>query len=123
MAKPPVPNMPDRRPISIVEPKLPLGPSLSPSQADEFERASAGMHRCIDALRLLDQEPDGGDPIRREAILAESKEHTATLGRLTQLLTVKLNVATEAELASMNRAQRRIYEASMRKNKKAKGRS
>ena len=49
------------------------------------------------------------------------EEHTVAFEAICKLMALKLTVATEEELAPMNRAQRRDYEASMRKKKKAKG--
>jgi HAMP domain-containing protein len=126
MAKPTLPKMPDRSPSALVKPALPPSPSLSPSQSDAFNRAHARVERCLDELKRLDQQLDGGDPVRKQALRDELEELTQTLAQITRLMTAKLDVATEAEVASMNRAQRRIFEATLRKNKKkakAKARS
>jgi hypothetical protein len=83
------------------------------------------MQRCHAELQRLDAEPDGGDPTRRAVVQAEMEEHTAAFTSVCRLMALKLNVAAEEELALMNRAQRRDYEASTRKKKppKAKGRA
>ncbi|MBK9369462.1 MAG: hypothetical protein IPO67_03330 [Deltaproteobacteria bacterium] len=123
MTRPTLPKMPNRSPSAILEPSLPPAPTLSPSQTDSFNRAHGRLQRCLDELKLLDQQPGGGDLLRKELLREEVKQLTDTIAQLTRMLTVKLNVATEAELASMNRAQRRTYEATMRKNKKAKAKA
>jgi hypothetical protein len=121
MSKRPLPNLPDRRPKASAGSSLPPGPSLTPSQQEEFDRSSEGMQRCHAELQRLDAEPDGGDPSRRAVVQAEMDEHTVAFEAICKLMALKLTVATEEELAPMNRAQRRDYEASMRKKKKAKG--
>lgn len=121
--RPPHNPIPDRRPQTLTEPKPPLGPTLTAAQSDAFERAHARVQRCMEELRDLDQQPGGGDPQRKLALQEELRQHTDTIAQLTRILTVKLNVALEEELATMNRAQRRVYEATMRKKRKAKAKA
>lgn len=118
MSRRPLPKMPNHSPSAVAAPKQAPHPSLSPSQDAEFGRAAAAVQRCSDALKLLDDAPDGGDPQRRAALQAELDEHTAAFRTICQRLALKFTVATEAEVALMNRAQRRDYEAAMRKKRR-----
>jgi hypothetical protein len=120
MSKRPLPKLPDLSPKAGAAPLFAPLPALSARESSEYERAIVGLTRCTDELKLLDEAPDGGDPSRRVALQAEIDERSVEFRAICKRLALKLTVATEEVEASMNRAQRRDYEAAKRKKKKAK---